>query len=309
MWLIVGIISIFLGILLFRYSAKYQGRSVIERPLIFSNSIFVVVLNLLWIFLIGFGLYSLWQINYWIVLFLVLVYLLLWVVGFLKSRFKNKAKKIFKTYKKIKLYRPELNERDIFKRVAIDYYENMTNWSKTRVDGTVEGIFENYDEINGIKEIAKILFTHEKSTLLNERKAFSVKSSLRRKKKIDEAIAQAYEDVFEFDDIKITEELKNDLKKAGYKIDKMSDEQIKALAGMVSAEGKHWLSRYLDPLWQVGIIWALIELITLDMSGFIVVVIIVLVIMFISFRLQRRYSHKKFKEASISKFTSEDSKD
>ena len=95
--LITAIILTILGIIVFRWYSRAMSEPFYNRPLIFNKTIPVLIINLLWIFLLGGGLYSFWQVNPKIVFYLVGGYAILWIVGFILGSQNKKPKNIFKS--------------------------------------------------------------------------------------------------------------------------------------------------------------------------------------------------------------------
>jgi len=304
--IIIGIILTVLGIVVLQWSARAMSEPFYNRPLIFHKTVPVLIINLLWIGLLVGGLYSFWQVSYKIVIFLVGGFALLWVANYFLSSHKNRAKKFFRIYKQLKIYRPQAEEKDILRETARLYLQNL-RWDQEKVEHTLKFIFdEKESKVENPKDLLNLIFIFE-----NPRDDFSANFNFEKYRKEankkDAAIEWAYKKVFA-EKNKVTErpvlskETVERMKLLGLDPGEMSDEQLAALEGMDNVSKSNWLSKlfsYGSIIFGLG---AVISLLTLDFGPFVFSGVISILLMFIGFKIQSRVSNRKFYEASILKW-------
>lgn len=310
--LILGIILTILGVFIFQWSAKAMGEPFYNRPLIFHKTIPVLIINLLWIGLLGGGLYSFWQVSYKIVFFLVGGFAVLWTAGYFMGSNKNKAKKFFQIYKQLKIYRPQTKEEDLLRETARLYFQNL-RWDVEKINSILKIIFDEKDrKIKDVKDLFHSVLIFENPSD-DFGAGFNFEKYMKESSKKDTAIEWAYKKVFG-EQIKVTErpvlteETLRRMKESGLNPDEMSNEQLAALEGMENVEKSNWLSKifsYGSIIFGLG---AIISLFTLDFGAFIFSGVISLLLMFIGYKIQSKVSGKKFHEASILKWSQDQQK-
>lgn len=310
--LITAIILTILGIIVFRWYSRAMSEPFYNRPLIFNKTIPVLIINLLWIFLLGGGLYSFWQVNPKIVFYLVGGYAILWIVGFILGSQKQKAKKYFQIYKQLKIYRPQTSDKEILRETVKLYYKNL-RWDDDKINSIVEVIFDKKDrEKKGVKDLASLVFAMEEpSDGFNSYDNFEKR--MKKHDKMDKAIEWAYQKVFE-NNKKINQrpELAEDtikrMKDAGLDPDSMSNEQLAALESLDNPDKSNWLAKILRGIGLFFGFLAFLSLLSLDIASLIFNAIIALILTYIGYRIQSRIANKKFIEASIIKWSEEQKK-
>lgn len=161
--LVPAIILTILGVIVLRWYSKGMSEPFYNRPLIFNKTISVLVINLVWVVLLAGGLYSFWKVNPNIVIFIVGIYIVLWVIGFILGSQKQKVKKLFTIYKQLKIYRPQTDKEEILKETARLYYKNL-RWDESRINGTIGAIFErSVYEDRGPKSFASLILAMEET--------------------------------------------------------------------------------------------------------------------------------------------------
>jgi hypothetical protein len=308
--LILGIILTVLGFIVFQWSANAQSKSAFERPMIFNRATAVIIINLIWIGFFAGGFYSLWQVNHKIVLTIIGIYAVLWVLGYFMGSEKTKAKKIFKIYKQLKLFRPKASDEEIFRETANSYFRGL-RWDEDKIRMTVEAIFEKRTgskEDKDIKDVASsiLIFESPHGDFMN----YDFRKSMKHFSKKQKAIDDAYNAIVG-NAPKITErpELSKNttewIKSVGFNPDEMTNEQL-AVFSEIDDQGKsNWAVRFLYGVSFVFIILTIINLISLEFGGVIFNAIISFVMWYIGNKIQMKRISKKFYEASIMKYTQE----
>lgn len=313
--LILGIILTILGFFIFQWSAKAMSEPRYNWPLIFRKTIPFLIINLLWIGLLGGGLYSFWQVSYKIVFFLVGGFAVLCTAFYFMGSNKNKAKKFFQIYKQLKIYRPQTKEEDLLRETARLYFQNL-RWDMRKINSILKRIFDKKDrKIKDVKDLFRLVLNFENPSD-DFGAGFNFKKYMKYMKessKKDTAIEWAYKKVFG-EQIKITERpvLTEDtlrrMKESGLNPDEMSNEQLAALEGMENVEKSNWLSKifsYGSIIFGLG---AISNLFLIDFGALIFFGVIWLLLVFIGYRIQSKVSGKKFHEASILKWSQDQQK-
>lgn len=310
--LILAIILTILGIIIFRWYSRAMSEPFYNRPLIFSKTIPVLIINLLWILLLGGGLYSFWRVNPKIVIYIIGGYAILWILGFILGSQKQKAKKYFQIYKQLKIYRPQASEEDILKETVRLYYKNL-RWEDEKIDSIINVIFDKKERTDkGVKDLASLVFAMEEpSDGLGSYQSFE--KSMKKHDKTSKAIEWAYQKVFENKEkINQRPELAEDtikrMKAAGLDPDSMSNEQLAALESLDNPSKSNWTAKIFRGIGLFFGFLAFLSLISLDIASLIFNAIVALVLTYIGYRIQSRIANKKFAEASIIKWSEEQKK-
>lgn len=308
--LILGIILTVLGFIVFQWSANVQSRSVFERPMIFNKAAAVIVINLIWVGLFAGGFYSLWQVSSKIVLTIIGIYAVLWILGYLMGSEKAKAKKIFKIYRQLKLFRPKANEEEIFRETANAYFRGL-RWDEDKIRMTVGSIFEKRagsKEEKDIKDVASSILIFESP--YNDFMSYDFRKSMKHFSKKQKAIDDAYNTIIG-NAPKVTErpELSQNttewIKSIGFNPNEMTNEQL-AVFSEIDDHGKsNWAVRFLYGASFVFIILTIINLISLEFGGVIINAIISFAVWYIGNKIQMKRISKKFYEVSIMKYAQE----
>lgn len=310
--LILAIILTILGIIVFRWYSRAMNEPFYNRPLIFSKTIPVLIINLLWFSLLAGGLYSFWQVNPKIVFYIIGGYAILWIMGFILGSQKQKAKKYFQIYKQLKIYRPQTSEEEILKETVKLYYKNL-RWDEDKINSIVGVIFDNKDrEKKGVKDLANLVFAMEEPS-----EGFdsydNFEKRMKKHDKMDKAIEWAYQKVFENKEkINQRPELAEDtikrMKESGLDPDSMSNEQLAALESLDNPDKSNWTAKIFRGIGLFFGFLAFLSLISLDITSLIFNAIIALILTYIGYRIQSRIANKKFTEASIIKWSEEQKK-
>ena len=309
--LILGIILTILGFLVFQWAAKAQSQSAFERPLIFHKPIAVLIINLIWLGLFVGGFYSLWQVNSTIVLTLIGIYAVLWVIGYIMGSEKSKAKRIFKIYKQLKLFRPKAKEDELFRETVIAYFNGL-RWDEHKIQMTVDVIFEKRDgkkEKQDIKDIAKSILLFE-SPHDDFGIGFNFEKYMKKSAKKEKAIESAYKAVMGKtqkmnERPKLSKNTLEWLKSVGLNPDEMSNEQLAVFTEMDEHDKSNWAVRFFYGTSFVFLILTVTNLIGLDFWAVGVYLVISFITWYIGHKLQMRRISKKFYEASIMKYAQE----
>lgn len=308
--LIIGIILTVLGFIVFQWAAKAQGGSVLDRPLIFNNVVAVLVINLLWVGLFAGGFYSLWQVNPIIVLTIFGIYAVLWILGRILGSEKAKAKKIFKLYKQLKLFRPKATDEELFREMARAYFSGL-RWDEQQIRMTVDAIFEERagnKENKDIKDVASSILIFENPS--GDFMGGDFMRSMKQLSKKQKAIEKAYEVVLgKTEEVTERPELSKNtmewIKSVGLNPDDMSDQQLAVFAEIDDYGKSNWIVRFLYTISFAFVILALINLLTLDIITVVIHVVIAFVVWYIGHKIQMRRISKKFSEASILQYARE----
>ena len=312
--LIFGIILTIFGLIVFQWSTNAQSKSVFERPLIFNRPIVVIIINLFWIGLFAGGFYSLWKVNPKIVLTLIAIYAVLWILGYFLGSEKAKAKKIFKIYKQLKLFRPKATDEEIFRETANVYFRSL-RWNEDKIKITVDVIFEKRAGSKEYKDIKDVV----NSVLIFEGpdddfgSGLNFERHIKRSSKKEKAIEDAYNTIIG-KARKITEHptlSKNTtewIKSIGLNPNKMSNEQLAVFSEIDDFGKSNWAVRFLYGISFVFIIVTVINLISLNFGGVVINAVISFVVWFIGNKIQIKRVSKKFYEASIMKYVQEHAK-
>lgn len=308
--LILGIILMVLGFIVFQWAAKAQGGSFLDRPLIFNSAIAVVVINLIWIGLFIGGFYSLWQVNPKIVLTIIGIYAVLWILGYLMGSEKAKAKKIFKIYRQLKLFRPKASDEEIFRETANAYFRGL-RWDENKIRMTVEAIFEKRvgsKEDKDIKDVASSILIFESPH--GDLMSYDFRKSMKRFSKKQKAIDDAYAAIIG-NAPKVTErpELSENttkwIKSIGFNPDEMTNEQLAVFSEIDDRGKSNWAVRFFYGVSLVFLILAGLSLIGLKLGGVLVYGLISFVVWYMGHKIQMKRISKKFYEASIMKYAQE----
>ncbi len=330
--LILGIILTILGIIIFQWMAKAMSEPFWNRPLVFHKTIPLLIINLLWIGLLGGGLYSFWQVSPKIVFFLVGGFAILWIAGYFMGSNKNKAKKFFQIYRQLKIYRPQTKDEDILRETARLYFQNL-RWDMEKSNSILKIIFDEKDrKIKDVKDLFHLVIIFENPSD-DFGVGFNFEKDMKELSKKDAAIEWAYKKVFG-EQIKVTgrpvltEDTLLRMKESGLNPDEMSNEQLAALEEMENAEKSNWLTKifsYGSILFGLSAIISLFillirwlfqrpniinekEIFWEDLGTFVFSGAISVLLMYISYRIQSRVSSKKFYEASILKWSQDQQK-
>ena len=306
--LILGIILTILGLIIFQWSANAQNKSVFERPLIFNRPTAVIIINLLWLGLFAGGFYSLWKVNPKIVLTLIGIYTVLWILGYFLGSEKAKAKKIFKVYRQLKLFRPKATDEEIFRETANVYFRSL-QWDEDKIRITVDVIFEKgagSKEDKDIKDVANSILIFEGPND-DFGSGFNFERHIKQSSKKKKAIEDAYNIIIGKAQ-KITERptlSKNTtewIKSIGLNPCEMSNEQLAVFSEIDDSGKSNWTVRFLYGVSFVFIILTVINLISLDFGEAVINAVISFVVWFIGNKIQIKRVSKKFYEASIMKY-------
>ena len=163
--LIFGIALTILGFILMQWTASQSAKSAWQRPLAFNKPLFVAIITFMWLGLTLGGLYLMWQSSPKAALVAVGLFLFIWLVGFFLGREKTQAKKIFKLYKQLKLFRPTAPEIEILKDTAGLYYQQLRK-DEYEIDSLLGILFEETDyrssKIDDVKHLTSMLLAMEK---------------------------------------------------------------------------------------------------------------------------------------------------
>lgn len=302
--LVLGILLTVAGTFVLVWMAKSYSEPFYNRPLIFNKGISVILINLLWVCLLGSGFYSLWFVNPVFVLIIIIGFIFLWIYGYYSNTHKYRAKRLLQIYKKLKLYHPLINEQDIVLETAKLYFQSL-HWGNEKIDTTLKYITIK-DNMN-IKQLIREIFIilDENETL---RELSNIELYMKRLAKKEAAIEWAYTKVLgeQYNVLErpsLSESSKKRLLDIGLNPDEMSAEQLAALESMEKIEKNHWSSK----IFTFGAVLVgftgLGYLIQLDIIMFIINGILSIVLLYIGYRIQQRISSNKFHEASIIKWS------
>jgi len=302
--LILGIILTIVGFLIFQWGANALNKSFWERPLIFNNPIAVLIIYLLWIGLLIGGLVLLWKVNPIIVGIILGGYFILWVIGrFLESE-KAKIKRIFRTYKQLKLFRLKATEQGILKETAQLYFRSL-RWDEDKINRILKILFEeDEDKIKDIKSLTRSILIFERPS--DDLVGSDIKSFFTKSTKRDKLIDEVYrKELKEETVIAKRPELSTDtlkrMQQSGVNPEELSNEQLAALESLEVPQKSHWTAK---PFMYIGIMLgflAILSLIYREWESFIFYGLISLILSYIGYRIQSHISAKRFREASIKK--------
>jgi hypothetical protein len=311
--LILGIILTILGFIIFQWAANAQSKSFLGRPMIFNSAVAVLTIDLLWLGLLAGGFYSLWQVNPKIVLTILGIYAILWILGYFMGSEKAKAKKIFKIYRQLKLFRPKASDKEIFKETANAYFRSL-RWDEDKIKMTVDVIFEkgvSSKEDKTIKDIASSILIFESPH--DDFISYDFTKLMKRLSKRQKAIDDAYNAIIG-NTQKVTErpELSKNttewIKSIGLNPDEMTNEQLAVFSEIDDYGKSNWAVRLLYGVSFVFLILAGINLITLELGGVFSNSIVSFILWYIGHKIQMKRISKKFYEASIMKYAQEQAK-
>lgn len=315
--LILGASLTILGFVIFWWSTNAQNKSAFERPMIFNRPIVVLVINLFWVVLLVVGFYSLWKVNPKIILALIGIYAVLWMFGYFLGSEKSKAKKIFKIYKQLKLFRPKATNEEIFRETANAYFRGL-HWDEHKIKMTADAIFEKRvgsKEDKDIKDVARSILIFESSHAdfanfgLNYNSK-RINKMMKRHSKKQKAIDDAYNAIIG-NAPKITErpELSKKttewIKSTGLNPEEMSNEQLAVFSEIDDNEKSNKVVRFFYYISFIFILLTFVSLITLDFVMVLINAAISFVLWLIGYKIQMRRISKKFYEASIIKYAQE----
>jgi len=311
--LLTGILLLIAGIVVFRFVANGQSKSFIDRPMLFNNGIAVLLLHLVWLVLLGLGLYFLWQVQPLIVLVLICVYIALWILGYFMGSTKSKARKVFKIYKQLKLYKPQSSQQEICALTATSYYKSL-NWNERKIQMTVEAILENKtEEDTDIKDIAQSIFNFE-TNRSHFGENFDFKTYLKRSSAEQAAIEAAYEQVIGTNSTsserpELSDAVLQMIATAELNPEEMSNEQLQVFAEMDDHSKSGWIIKILYGIAGASLLLAVISVLFLDWWSVVTYLTVSFALWFIGNKLQMRRISKKFHEASIAKYAMEQSQE
>ena len=158
-----GVFYTILGIIIFQWQliVKRRAGPRFNYPLIFEKIIPSLIINLLWIGLLGIGLYNFWQVHAKIAISIFGCYAILCAIVCYSGRYKTKARKLFRIYKKLKNYRSQEIEENILRETARLYYQTL-GWGQSIIKSTLTSIFENKNyKVYDIKGLLSYIFIFE----------------------------------------------------------------------------------------------------------------------------------------------------
>lgn len=310
--LILGIILTILGLWLLKWITKSMNEPFYNRPLLFHKTIPVLILQILWIGLLGGGLYSFWKVNHKIVLFLIGGFVILWIFGYFIGSHKNKAKKFFKIYKQLKTYRPQTEEKELWRESAKLYFKNI-GWDKEKIESILNTLLGDRDlNIKDVKDFVRWIFVFE-----NPDDDFSsvtdFEARMKKTEKRESAIEKAYEKVFgQKSEVKerpiLSEDALKRIRATGLNPDEMTNAQLSALEEMENANKSHWSVSMFYFAGSAFGLSAIIALFKLHFDSLIFSIILAVIFIFIGSKIQTKSASKKFYEASILKWSDEQQK-
>lgn len=305
---ILGTILLVLGFMILRWSSNAQNQPFYGRPLIFNNAVAVIIITLLWLGLFLSGLIVFWQINPTVVFVIVGIYAVMWIIGYHAGSEKTKAKKVYKIYKQLKLFRPKATENEIFVEVAETYFHNL-QWEERRIKIVIDSIFESkHKENKDIKDVASsiLIFENPRDDFHGNDFKKVMEGYAKRRKILDEAYAEVLGAVTEVKEKPLlSENTIKWLRSVNLNPDEMSNEQL-AVFHEIDNHGKsNWAVRSLYGIASVFLLLAVINFLTFDLGTVFLDLIISFVFWYIGYKIQLRRVSKKFYEASIVKFAQE----
>jgi hypothetical protein len=137
--LLLGLTLTVLGVLEFRWTAKWLGKHMLERPTIFLRPILGKLVRLLWFFFLVIGLYLLWQVDQAIVFAVAGTFILIAAFTLRAASVKTKAKTIMNLYEGIRKALPQASQEKVLEQTARKYLA-MQGWGETRVDSIAKSI-------------------------------------------------------------------------------------------------------------------------------------------------------------------------
>lgn len=168
-----------------------------SRPLIFNNSITVIIISVLWTSILVYGLYLFWKVNSYIPIAFCVAILLIFLTGIYLGNVRVRARRVFKIYKIIKANFPQLDARELYRQTAISYYKSI-KWKDEKINMTVDYIFNNGDNIkaDGLTDFARTVLIFEDPSNNSFENGFDVHNYMAKEDKIDKSIQKAFEDTF-----------------------------------------------------------------------------------------------------------------
>lgn len=308
MMLVLGIILTGLGIFLLQWIARAASKPFIHRPLIFARPKAVWALHVAWVLLIGGGLVSFWQVNPTISLVLAGLYALIWGAGYFRGKKKSRAKRILKTYKKVRKAYPRLDEEEVLEKAA-EKYLRQEGWEEHRLEATLPYITE-YIQKEGekrekIKALPKAIFLFGDP----DERMRDIGSRLEGLSKEKEAINEAYKSVLGGNQAQgepdLSENTLEQIRDFGLSPDELSGRQLAVFEEIEDHTKSNWGVRILYGLSSVFLLLAVSFLISLDFWGVVISTIISFGVWYVGYRLQARRLNKKFQEASIQEYVEE----
>lgn len=140
--LLIAIILTLFGVLLLSWVNISMRKDFVQIPMIFFNPLAVFLFNLAWILLIVSGLIFFWQAGYIQIVFIVVsLFLSAITVGYKFNNDKAKAKRICRTYLKLKNQLPECEEEVILRKTSFLYFSGL-RWEPYRIEKAQEIIFD-----------------------------------------------------------------------------------------------------------------------------------------------------------------------
>lgn len=178
--MLIAILLTVLGLLLMKYSFN-----------LISHKPFAKIINILWLGLLIGGFYCFWQINYLIVLILVVLIIFLMLTGLYLESQTTKAIKICKIYKQLKLSHPLSDEQDILQSTARLYFQKL-RWDKNKIDMNIELIGKSKEK--DIKYLISTILIFENPNAEDGMKSYEEYRKYTEKR--DHAIDKAYNKIF-----------------------------------------------------------------------------------------------------------------
>jgi len=143
--MILGIILLFIGIILYFWVSSNVSKRRGDRPLAFSNTIFVLILSLFYLGLIITGLILIFRSSYKIGITIIIAVVLIFITIKWMSSPRYTRKTILKSYQKFKAFSPEENEEFILTGVIQARHPDYD-------EGRIISILENCKNIEELIE-------------------------------------------------------------------------------------------------------------------------------------------------------------
>lgn len=303
--LALGIILTICGLIVFLWVGNSVNKSIFERPMIFNRPKAVMFFHTLWVLLLLGGLYSFWHVNPTIVFVLVGIFVFFVVLGYIRGSEKAKAKRIFKIYKQLKLFRPKSTEEEIFRETAVTYYKQL-GWNEAKISTTLDYVLKTNSELE--KDVKSLVSS---ILVFADIDGYHSKNAMERMFERPAMIDSAYESVIGNESEKPTErpELSKFalewIQSAGLNPDEMSNEQLQVFAEMDDHSKSSFIVKGFYGVATVFLFLAIFALFTFDLWEIAIYLFISFVLWFIGNKIQMRRISKKFYEASILKYSEE----
>ena len=282
--------------------------------MIFYRATAVIIINVIWIGLFIGGFYSLWQVSPKIVLTIIGIYIMLWILNYFMGSEKVKAKKIFKIYRQLKLFRPKVSNEEIFRETANAYFRGL-RWNEDEIRMAVDvicGKRVDSKEDKDIKDVASsiLIFESPQDDFTRNYIKGSWKRLSKKQKATDKAIDNAYSAIIG-NAPKVTErpELSKKttewIKSTGFNPDEMTNEQL-AVFSEIDDHGKsNWAVRFFYGASFIFLILAGRNLNSLEFGSVLGNGFISFVFFYTGYKIQMKRISKRFYEANIMKYAQE----